>query len=912
MFFKELLHKIKFWTPLKRAVLVFGVLFLFFLIYFSWIFLSLPRLLTMSDYRPPLLTEVYDRNNVKVGEFFTQRRQLFKYEEMPIHLINAFVAAEDGSFFSHRGINYKAILRAAWANLKAGGKKVQGGSTITQQVARTLLLSSEKTYTRKFKEIILALRMEVALSKQDILYIYLNQIYLGHGAYGVEMASRTYFRKSTKDLTLAEAALLAGLPKAPSRFSPIFNPERAKARQVYVLNRMLKEEYITEEVFKKTLEQPIKIYMRKDFNSQNPYYLETARRILLGHFDQKTLLEGGLRVWMAMDLEKQTAARKALRKGLEELDKRQGFRGVEAHLATPEERETFFQETAKKLKKELRPHLLLPPYRGVGSLLEEELKEEELEGVRNFLLTQKKEEKDFPWKSQREQMEGKIFKVWLTHVQKTSLTVRTPWGEETLELEDLKWAVPVEKKPDQMFVEDLTEVFKVYDVVSLRLVEKEEQKKNGEKKKELTAELYQEPLVEGALISFDLESGDILALVGGYDYGRSQFNRAWQALRQSGSVFKPFVYGAALEKDFHPASILSDVPVVFTPEEAEEEEAKAEAEDSEEQEIWKPANISDRFVGDILFRSALIRSLNVPTVKVIEKTGLKWVHFYARRLGLFSPLNADFTMALGSSALTLYEITKAFSVFARLGQQITPRLILKVEDQEKEELLSDLSLDDMFQEQIRQARDFVQEEKERWFSERHTSDKTQEWKSLLEEDSIQLIPKTNGYIVTNLLSGVIEDSEGTARRARILKRPLAGKTGTTDGYYDTWFTGYSPFISTGVWVGFDTEKTLGRGETGSRVALPVWIHYMKTVHEDLPETGFPVPENIVFANIDAETGGLASSTSTRVVRQAFAEGTEPTYIKLKEKDSKGRFTKSGEIDESLQKEESFIKEDLSN
>ena len=910
MFFKELLHKIKFWTPLKRALLVFAALFLFFVFYFSWVFLSLPRLLTMSDYRPPLLTEVYDRNNVKVGEFFTQRRQLFKYEDMPGHLINAFVAAEDGSFFSHRGINYKAILRAAWANFKAGGKKVQGGSTITQQVARTLLLSSEKTYTRKFKEIILALRMEVALSKQDILYIYLNQIYLGHGAYGVEMASRTYFRKSTKDLTLAEAALLAGLPKAPSRFSPIFNPERAKARQVYVLNRMLKEEYLTEEVLKKNLEQPIKIYMRKDFNSQNPYYLETARRILLGHFEQKTLLEGGLKVWTAMDLVKQTAARNALRKGLEELDKRQGFRGVEAHLATPEERETLLQETADKLKKELKTHLLLPPYKGMGSLWKEELKEEELEGVRNFLLTQKKEEKDFSWESQREQMEGKKFKAWLTDVQEKTLTARTPWGEETLELEDLKWAMPVEKKPDQMFLEDLTKVFKVHDVVSLRLVEK----KNGEEKKELFAELYQEPLVEGALISFDLESGDILALVGGYDYNRSQFNRAWQALRQSGSAFKPFVYGAALEKGFHPASILSDVPVVFTPEEAEEGAPKADPkeEDSEEQEIWKPSNISDRFVGDILFRSALIRSLNVPTVKVIEKTGLKWVHFYARRLGLFSPLNADFTMALGSSALTLYEITKAFSVFARLGQAITPRLILKVEDQKREELLSDLSLDDMFQEQLQQAQDFVQQEKERWFSEKNTSEQAQEWRKLLEEDSVQLIPKTNSYIVTNLLSGVIEDSEGTARRARILKRPLAGKTGTTDGYYDTWFTGYSPFISAGVWVGFDTEKTLGRGETGSRVALPVWINYMKTVHEDLPVTGFPVPENIVFANIDAETGGLASSTSTRVVRQAFTEGTEPTHIKLKEKDSKGRFSKSGEIEESPQKEESFIKEDLSN
>ena len=906
MFFKEILHKVKFWTSLQRAGLVFIALFLFFLIYFSWIFLSLPRLLTMSDYRPPLLTEVYDRNDEKVGEFFTQRRLLFKYEEMPAYLIHAFVAAEDGSFFSHRGINYKAILRAAWANFKAGGKKIQGGSTITQQVARTLLLSSEKTYTRKFKEIILALRMETALSKQDILYIYLNQIYLGHGAYGVEMASHTYFRKSTKDLSLEEAALLAGLPKAPSRFSPVFNPERAKARQVYVLNRMLKEEYITEEVFKEALSQPVKVYMRKDFNSESPYYLETTRRILLQYFDQKTLLEGGLKIKIAMDFMKQATARAALKKGVEDLDKRQGFRKVKDHLVTPEERNTFLEETAKKLKREVKTHLFLPPYRGAGGQHEEELEE-----VKEFLLKQKEEDKDFSWEDNKELMTGKIFAALITDVQKANLTVRTPWGKETLKLEDVKWAVPVEKKADQRFLKDLTEVFKTHDVISLRFVEK----KTAERKKTLSLELYQEPLADGALISLDLENGDILALVGGYDYNRSQFNRAWQALRQSGSVFKPFIYGAALERGFNPNSILSDVPVVFTPEEAEEDTRKENQEDLEipkESEIWKPSNISDRFTGEILFRSALTRSLNVPTVRVIEKIGLKWVRFYARRLGLFSPLNPDFTMALGSSSLTLYEITKAFSVFGRLGWEIIPRLILKVEGQTGEEPLPDLSLDEMFQEQIKKGRELVQEEKGKWFPEGASSARAEEWRKLLEESSHQLIPETNSYIVTNLLSGVIEDAEGTARRARILNRPLAGKTGTTDGYYDTWFVGYSPLISTGVWVGFDIEKTLGRGETGSRVALPVWMHYMKAVHKDLPVIGFPVPENIVFANIDTETGGLASSSSTHIVRQAFKEGTEPTRVKLKKKKTKDHFIKPEDAAESLQKEESFIREDLSN
>ena len=879
-------------------------IFLFFLFYFSWIFLSLPRLLTMSDYRPPLLTEVYDRNDEKVGELFTQRRKLFKYEEMPAHLINAFVAAEDGSFFSHRGINYKAILRAALANFKAG-KKIQGGSTITQQVARTLLLSSKKTYTRKLKEAILALRMEAALSKQDILYIYLNQIYLGHGAYGVETASRTYFRKSTKDLSLAEAALLAGLPKAPSRFSPVFNPERAKARQVYVLNRMLEEEYITEGTLQKVLALPVKIYLRRDFNSQSPYYLETARRVLLRHFEQEELLEGGLKIWVAMDLTKQFSARTALQEGLEALDRRRGFRGVETSLKEPEERAVFLKETTEKLKRELKTHLFLPPYRGAGGK-----SEDELEDVQKTLRTEKNEETEFSWEDARERMDGKILKAWISRVEEEQLTVRVPWGTETLKLKDLEWAVPVEEKPDQAFLSDLRKVFKVHDVISLRVVKRDSKEKKT--KNSFLVELYQEPLVEGALISFDLESEGILALVGGYSYSRSQFNRAYQAVRQSGSVFKPFVYGAALERGFHPASVLSDMPVVFTPEEADDTKSPSEDQEKEgeEREIWKPSNISDRFTGDILFRSALIKSLNVPTVKVIEKTGIKWTRFYARRLGLFSPLNPDFTMALGSSALTLYETVKAFSVFGRLGRGITPRLILKVEDPDGNELLSNVSLDGEFKEKIEQSQARVQEEKIRWFPQEDSSDRGLRWKGVFEEDSSLLIPPQNSYVMTSLLSGVIEDVEGTARRAKILNRPLAGKTGTTDGYYDTWFVGYSPLISTGVWVGFDTEKTLGKGETGSRVALPVWMDYMKTAHKDLPVSDFPVPEDIVFANIDTETGGLASSDSNRVARQAFIEGTEPTQIKLKK--TRDRFMESGRGQSSLEGDESFIREDLSN
>ena len=881
-----------------------GTIFFFFL-YFSFIFLTLPQLLTMKDYNPPLLTEVFDRNGEKVGEFFKQRRRLFNYEDMPKILIEAFVSAEDGSFFSHKGINYKAILRAGIANLKAG-EKVQGGSTITQQVARSLLLSSKKTYTRKIKEAILALRMEVALSKQDILYIYLNQIYLGHGAYGVELASQIYFRKSTKELSLAEATLLAGIPKAPSRFSPIHNPERAKQRQAYVLKRMVQEGYISKAQAKQTLSQEVKVYVREDFNKQSPYYLETVRRILLNQFELSEILTSGLRIYTAMDFKNQTEARLALRKGLEELDKRQGFRGVETNLPSPEAQEAFLLKEKKKLKASIIKFRILPSY----EFMEEELGEINPQDKKIVLRVKKREKKskdnllNFPWRDHKASFKDKIFKVLVSRVKKETLTVKAPWGKETLTLEELGWARPVKDKQTNPFLENLTKAFKVNDVISVRL-----KKETDKSSKLLPLTLYQEPLAEGALLSFDMQTQEITALVGGYDYRRSQFNRVYQSTRQLGSVFKPFVYGAALERGFHPATIISDNPLVFTNEEAEEKQALvSESEEENLENLWKPKNISDRFSGDILFRSALIRSLNVPTIKVIKKIGLNWARFYAHRLGIFSTLNPDYTMALGSSSVSLYEISKAFSVFARGGRKITPILISRVEDREGVTLLSNISLDYFFEEKIKANEEFLQEEKKKWFKQTASANKEiSEWQRILKPESSQLIPVSNSYIMTNLLQGVISDPEGTGRRAQTLNRVLAGKTGTTDGYYDTWFVGFSPQISTGVWVGFDKEKSLGKGETGSRVALPLWIDYMGKAHENLPKKEFSIPEEIVFVNIDGETGGLVSDSTEKIVRQAFKEGEEPKDVRRKEFFLDGENTEG----EGAEDDERFIREDFS-
>ena len=956
-----------------KILLIFSTGFFLFLLYFVWLFLSIPKLFTVSDYRPPLLTQVYDREDQKVGEFFKERRLLFPYEDIPKAVIWAFVSAEDGRFFSHKGLNYRAIARAFMANLKAG-RKVQGGSTITQQLARTLLLSTKKTYTRKIKEAILALRMENSLSKQDILYIYLNQIYLGHGAYGLEMASRTYFRKSVKEISVAEAALLAGLPKAPSRFSPVYRPDRAKSRQLYVLNRMRQESYISEEEMNQYAKEDLKVFVRRDFSEESPYYLETVRRILLLYMNTKTLLTSGLKIYTAMDLKKQKVAQQALRKGLEGLDKRQGFRGVQKHLSSLEEKNSFSKKRDKDLRFQMKKYLTIP---GFTLTLKGKNDEVPKEFFRQFKekfksMEEEKFSKQF-WFDNLEILEGKIFDALVSKVDEKHIEVLTPWGEEILELKSFNWAIPIERRKEQGILRHPNEIFKVNDVVSLRVKKREEfESLDKVEIDRIPLELYQEPLVEGSLLSFDLQNSEVLALIGGYKYSRSQYNRAYQSRRQAGSVFKPFVYGAALERGFNPSSLLSDSPVVFSQEEAEEKPDQetqvvkksplnslvevplntiikednvvaptnkitkenkavdptnkitkednifAEASDdpmSEEfsskpisiQELWRPSNINDRFLGDILFRKALVRSLNVPTVRIVEKMGIAWLRFYVRRLGIFSPLNSDFTMALGSSSLSLYETLKAFSVVANQGKALFPILVRRVEDASGKEILVDMSLDEFFKKEIAKAKEFVQEEKKKWFHddilEEDLNPFQRRWQGLFAEDSQQLIPASNSYVLMNLLEAVVTDPEGTARRARVLKRPLGGKTGTTDGYYDTWFVGASPFISTAVWVGFDSEKTLGKGETGSRVALPIWMQYMKASHEELPPLEFPIPEQVVFANVDVETGELVSSKSKQIVHQAFIEGSEPGLVRPEEVKKKNpSFTPD---------ETEFIREDLS-
>jgi len=863
----------------------------------------LPKMIQVEDYEPLLVTQVYDRNNKKIGEFFREKRILVPYKEIPPNVINAFLAAEDDTFFEHGGINYLAVLRSVIENVKAGRKK-QGGSTITMQVARSLLLTSEKTYIRKIKEVILSYRMESNLSKENILYLYLNQIYLGQGSYGVAAAADNYFRKSVKDLTLAEASLLAGLPQAPSRYSPIHNPLRAKERQHYVLSRMQAIGKITDEQMKAALAEPVRVFVRENYKDAAPFFLETIRQLLVKKIGEENVLDKGLKIYTSLDLDKQVVAQDELRKGLRELDKREGFRGAKKNIANPDEVAAFLKSTRDQIWDDISPARILRPDgtiedKGPLNLTGKDAKGNKLPNLPAYVKT------------------GQIVDAIVTRVDDKNGLVYVRFAESKglIDLETMKWARkpdpnatvdsnPVKKPSEALQKGDVIEVKIAGSTFSSDRINKElaaEKKKAGKNKKYqpptdlpdfkeyADLRLEQIPQAEAALISFDQKTSDVISMVGGYDFDKSEFNRALQAARQTGSIFKAMVYASALDKNYTPATPILDAPIMFDEETSEGQEEK-----------WKPSNHGNKFVGDILFRNALIRSLNVPTVKIIESIGVNWVAEYAKRLGIFSPLNMDFTLSLGSSSVTLYEMTKVFATFGRLGKRIKPIVIHKVVDQKGETMIETISLDERFEKEMGPINEDFEKRRKAYLEAKAQAPNAEEFKSkeppIFFEDPDQLIRPQTAFVTTTLLQGVIEEQGGTGTRARAIGRPAAGKTGSTNGYYDGWFVGYTPDIATGVWTGFDQEKSMGRGEVGGRTALPIWIEFMKAAHEGIPERSFATPEGIVFANIDSSTGKLASTSSKQVVRQAFIEGTEPN---------------SSTTEPSGDEQKEFYKEDLS-
>lgn len=854
---------------------------------------ELPDMIGLADYKPLLVSEVYDRNGKKFGEFFREKRILTPYEKIPETVVQAFVAAEDDTFFKHEGINYVAIFRAFIANLKAG-KKSQGGSTITQQVARSLLLSSEKTYTRKIKEIMLARKMERNLKKEDILFLYLNQIYLGQGAHGIGAAAQVYFRKNVSELSIPEAAILAGLPQAPSRYSPIHNPSAAKERQRYVISRMQQVGFLTKEQAALYTEEPVKLYVWQNFKEIAPYYLETVRQLLVAQIGEEQVLDKGVKIYTGMDLDRQIKAQEEIQKGLRALDKRQGYRGPIRNITDPNEVAEFLLQTRNKLMDDASPERILKADgtfepRGPLNLTGKDEAGLDLPVIPGYIPL------------------GKVVEGVVTKVDDKMgfVYVRFAESKGLIDLETMAWARKPDAtvRPDDAMIKKPSAALKVGDVIQVKvaapefsservkLMQEEWAEKARENKKRKRAappkldlppfkeyallELEQDPIAEGAIVAVDQRTQDLLSLVGGYDFVRSKFNRALQATRQTGSAFKAFVYLAALDKEYNPATPIIDAPIMFDEQVEEGQDTKTAGGKPGEPQVktWKPKNNSNRFTGDILFRNALIRSLNVPTVKIIERIGVEWAAQYARRLGIFSPLNMDFTLALGSSGVTLYEMTRAFGIIGRQGHRLSPIMVRKVVDAEGNEIAKNITIDERFKTEISRIEEDFEMRRQNYLKDPSAAKNEP---PIFFNDKDQLIKPQTAYVLTSILQGAIDEPGGTGGAARGLGRPVAGKTGTTNGYYDAWFVGYTPDIVSGVWVGFDEERSIGRGEVGGRAALPIWLEYMKMAHEGLTPRGFAVPDGIVFANIDNESGRLVSSTSKSVVRQAFLDGSEPT------------------------------------
>ncbi len=773
---------------------------------------DLPSFETLADYRPALTSTVVDRKGRPVGEFFEFRREITPLAEVPQHVIQAFLAAEDKTFYEHGGIDYLSIVRAAWANLRAGGETVQGASTITQQMVKQLLLSPEQTYRRKIRELILAQRIEGRFSKDEILFLYLNQIYFGSGAYGVGEAARTYFGKSIGDIDAGEAAMLAGLPKAPGRNSPYLNPERAEERRRYVLDRMLEEGFIDAPTHLRARNHPPDLQpkrVQENFDVAS-YFTEEVRRVLVESLGNELVLRGGLRIETTMDIDLQRAAVESLRQGIEALDERRGYRGP-----------------LRKIPAADRPA--------------------EIERLAKTNLLVAEEDQPAP-----EIAPGARLEALVLGVDKERVTAAlAPGFDVEMKNEGITWARSADGRRTE--AKDLRELFAPGDVIHVRGKEPSEDAAVGSLRPVVLA---QRPDTQGALLSFDVESGDVLAMVGGYDFEDSEFNRATQALRQPGSAFKPLVYAAALAGSYTPASIVVDRPVVI----------------ETEGFTWRPENYGRKFLGPLLMSEALARSVNNATIHLLRDVGIDDVMDFAKQVGIESPMERNLGLALGSNPLTLLEITRAYGVLAGGGKRIRPRMVTRVVDRDGQVLLQDLQLGEEPPPSVSASLGNEPEPVDR---------DVLDLDEAASEDEADLpagyaITPQQAFLATAVLRQVVEHPKGTGRRARSLGHPLAGKTGTTNDQADAWFVGYSPDVATGVWVGFDEKQVLGRGETGGRAALPIWIDYMKAALEQRSVREFPVPDGIVFARIDAKTGLLASGRSEEALFQPFLEGTAPT------------------------------------
>ena len=852
--------------------------------------MGLPKIASLADYRPNIPSRILSKDGTVLAEIALENREVTQFDEVPQLIIDAFLSAEDSSFFDHAGVDYMGVLRAFLANLRAG-RVVQGGSTITQQVAKSFLLTQKRSYSRKIKDILLARKIEKRFSKKEILYLYLNQVYLGGGYYGIKAAFHGYFGKELDEASIAEAAMVAGLLVAPGRYSPYINPERASFRQRYVLARLYNNGVISREEYREALKEKIHFRLWKSRKFKAGHFTDWVRRMVIERIGEDELKTGGYSIQTYLDWELQQTAEKAVLKGVREIDKRQGFKGPIGFIESSKMEEWVSNERIGFYRNQSNYFTIGENFERIYEI---SFEEEELESARKQVEDFRKVVKSLKWRAGYSKNDvvlqylkkNKLYRAVVEYVDNSArlIYVNLLGIKGVIPYEKFRWARKreiSEKRKDFHYITRPSSIVKKGDLVWVQI---ENLKANISKVAHgnysttlkklsfrnrklvrtqmfLELSLEQDVEVQAALVSLNPFNGEVLSFVGGVDFDKSQFNRALQSHRQPGSCFKPILFAAALENGYTPASIIIDSPETLGSGVASLN--------------WKPRNYDGKFQGPITFRNSLEKSRNVPTIKMAHKMGIPLILDYTKRIGLKAELDRDLSLALGSFGVTLMNLTSTYAIFPNGGKKITPKFILSIIDRNgieiplEENKNSDEDTPAMEDELTRIG---ASDEEVNELSEASLSEEKKDNQFLKNLEGDQIYDPRLAYIMTNLLRGVV--LHGTGRKARELSLFLGGKTGTTNDYVDAWFVGFSARLATGVWTGFDENQSLGWGESGAKSALPIWKDFMRHGLKKFGEYAFRPPTGIVNVKIDKETGKLANG-GQKEFEEAFVEGTEP-------------------------------------
>ncbi len=755
---------LKFLNFSVKFIIVFFIAIILFAFSTLWYFsIGLPDYKKLSNYQPPISSRVYSEDGKLIAEYAIQKRLFVPYDSIPEIVINSFLSAEDKNFFNHPGIDAKGILRAIINNIKniSQNKRLEGASTITQQVAKNFLLSNEVSMKRKIKEAILAFRIERAYTKERILELYLNQIYLGQGTYGIAAASLEYFDKSIKQLNYPDAALLAALPKAPSKYNPYKYPDVGKFRRNLVLQNLEENNFISKKDLKKFKNSKLNLKKRKiEIVNEANSYTEEVRRSVNENYGFEKLYSQGLSIRTPLNINYQIQAIKSLRKGIENYDRRHGWRGPITNKLKD-----------KNWKKKIEKFKLDPTLNWEFA---------EIVGINNSEI-------QFEILNKKEKIKG------------------------ALSLKDIKWTLSKGK--------NISEKYNIGDIIFI-------------KKNNTSWSLKQYPKVDGGIVALDPYTGDVKALVGGFNFKSSEFNRVTQAKRQPGSAFKPIVYASALENGFSPNSIILDAPFV--------------EKQGEGLKNWKPENYGKKFYGPTTLRKGIEYSRNLMTIRIAKKLGLNKILDLSKNLGIYTEIPELLSVSLGAAETTLMNLTAAYAPFVNGGKKIEPSLISRIQD--------------------RRGKTIFNAKNRKCIGCSKSFDQNSDFPKI-ENLNIQVFSEETAYQMVSILSGAVE--RGTAKKLKPLNVPLAGKTGTTNNNFDAWFIGFSSNLVIGVYIGFDNPKTLGKFETGSKVALPVFKNFIENVlfKEDFKD--FEIPENIYLTSLNYDTGLKSSLGDQNTIIEAL-------------------------------------------